>query len=262
MTTSDTAGNPGNSDYPVPGAHPGLNDPSPTSELTALAAQLYRLADHVNHLEARVNELSEVMNDELLLGLAELRTTTADQLTAHTIHIHQLIDTATSHNRAPVDWAIMGADQAATEWEALASWIERTLVPWYELTRDQLPDCWALHRPAVIDLAWLHHTHHAAHRPGAAPHLLAEWHTRWKPGALHTIHDAIPRHGPRICGPGGHLVNEADRIHRLPGEQPARFPIQPTVAPTAQPAERRHWQHFYEHAVTADLSKRQQRRDR
>jgi hypothetical protein len=39
------------------------------------------------------------------------------------------------------------------------------LVPWYELTRDELPDCWALHAPVVVELSWLRTTYvQAYHR--------------------------------------------------------------------------------------------------
>src|SRR6202011_4918002 len=117
-----------------------------------------------------------------------------------------------AHDTAPLDWAAMDAEHAATAWQDLAHWIEHTLVPWHEITRDQLPDCWALHRPAVTELAWLHHTHHASHQPDAAPHLTAEWHTRWKPAALHTIHNAIPRRGTRTCGPRHHLTDQTQRL--------------------------------------------------
>jgi hypothetical protein len=143
----------------------------------------------------------------------------------------------------PVDWSAMDAERAATEWDALARWIDHTLVPSYEITRDQLPDCWALHRPAVVELAWLHSAHQAAHQPGAAPHLAAEWHTRWRPAALRAVHEAIPRRGTRVCGPGQHLASEAERICRHPtSEQHAQFPAEPASVPTDQPAERHHWQ--------------------
>jgi hypothetical protein len=186
-----------------------------------------------------------------------LRTNTADQLAEHATQVQQLIDTVTAHSAGPVDWPAMDAERAATEWDSLACWVEHTLVPWYEITRDQLPDCWALHRPAVIELGWLHNAYQAAHRTDAEAHLAAEWHTRWRPAALRSIHQAIPRRGAHVCGPGQHLVNETERLRRhVGGGRSVHNPTEPTLVPTDQLAERRHWQHFYEQATVADLAMR------
>ena len=38
--------------------------------------------------------------------------------------------------------------------QLLARWVGETLVPRYELTRNELPDCWALHPPVVAELSW------------------------------------------------------------------------------------------------------------
>jgi hypothetical protein len=236
----------------------GPINPSPTAELTALAAHLYRLADRVNRLGARAGELSETITTDVLPQLAELRDNAAEQLAEHSTRVEQLIDTVTAQSDGPIDWATMDAERATTEWDALARWIDHTLVPWYEINREQLPDCWALHRPAVVELAWLHNVYQAAHQPGAAPHLAAEWHTRWKPAALRAIQDGIPRRGTRVCGPGHHLANEAERTRMYPtSEQPERYPIEPAAVPTDQLAERHHWQHFYEQATAADLARRE-----
>jgi hypothetical protein len=238
----------------------GPLNPSPTAELTALAAHLRRLADRVDALETRYGELTAALTDTVLPQLTDLRehTTdqlTADQLTEHTSRLQQLLDDVTAAaGSAPIDWPTLDAEQAATAWDNLAHWITHTLVPWHEITRDQLPDCWALHRPAVIQLSWLHHTHKAAHRPGATGHLVADWHTRWLPAALSTITAAIPRHGTRTCAPGQHLANSADgfRNHpRHPVGQPSTNERQPM--PGTQLAERHHWQDFYTQGKAADL---------
>jgi hypothetical protein len=55
----------------------------------------------------------------------------------------------------PVDWAALSEEQAAEQWPILARWVGETLVPRYELTRNELPDCWALHPPVVAELSWL-----------------------------------------------------------------------------------------------------------
>jgi hypothetical protein len=148
----------------------------------------------------------------------------------------------------------MNIDQAAAAWDDLADWIADTLVPWYEITRDQLPDCWALHRPAVAHLSWLHHNYRAAHQPGAGHRAPADWHTRWLPAALHAVREAIPRRGTRTCGPGQHLVTETHRALQQPPR--AAQPPAPLPVPGHQLAERQHWHSFYDTAVAADLSAR------
>ncbi|MGQ0480398.1 MAG: hypothetical protein ACT4O0_05135 [Pseudonocardia sp.] len=253
--TPEQPPDPANHAYP-----PGPINLSPTAELTALAAHLRRLADRVDHVDSRADELSDALTGLVLPQLAELRKDTADQLAEHTAQVQQLIDTVAANTGGPVDWPAMDAERAATEWDALARWIDHTLVPWFEITRDQLPDCWALHRPAVLELAWLHIAYQAAYQAGAPPHLAAEWHTRWKPAALRSIHDAIPRRGARVCGPGQHLASEADRVRRHPmGGRPPDASVEPTSLPTEQLAERRHWRPFYEQAVDADLAIRRER---
>jgi hypothetical protein len=240
----------------------GALTPGPTAELTALAAHLRRLAERLDDLDTRSGQLTDTLTNQILPQLNQLRADTTDQLAHHTRQVQHLLDTLTPYTTPPADWSTMDADQAATEWDTLAHWIAHTLVPWHDITRDQLPDCWALHRPAVLELAWLHHTHRAAHQPGAPAHLTAEWHTRFKPAALHAIRDAIPRRGIRTCGPGHHLTTDTQRIHHQPTPQPPPYPADtPATLPTNQLAERHHWQHLYTQAVTADLSLRQTRND-
>jgi hypothetical protein len=76
--------------------------------------------------------------------------------------------------------------------EQLATWIAEVLVPWYEITREQLPDCWALHRPAVRELSWLRITYLEAFTSTAATHQAADWHIRW-PTAAHPMAPRAPR---------------------------------------------------------------------
>lgn len=217
---------------------------SSTAEVTSLAAHLRRLADRVDQLDACYDELTDIVAEQVL-----------PQLTEHTTRVQELVETVNCDCDGPVDWTTMDAERAAIEWNALSRWIEQTLVPWFEITRNQLPDCWALHRPAVIELAWLHNTYRAAHRPDAAPHLAPEWHTRWRPAALRAVHDAIPRRGSRTCGPGQHLISEDERVRRqFPREHRPGFPGVPVSVPSDELADRGCWQHFLDQAVTADLA--------
>lgn len=51
----------------------------------------------------------------------------------------------------------MDVEAARAEWPRLVRWIAEVFVPWYEVTRDELPDCWALHRR--VELSWLATAH-------------------------------------------------------------------------------------------------------
>lgn len=223
------------------------------AELTAQAAHLRRLADRLDQLTAEVDDLRR-RGDEIDAVAADIH---------HTLQQH--------HAQQPVgppNWATMDTGPAARAWRDLTDWIDQTFVPWYDITRDQLPDCWALHRPVVVELSWLRHTHTAAHEPGAPVHLVADWHTHWKPAALKHIHDVVPRHGLRACGPGHHLATSTDRTPHTPPVQPhpsanrpPLVPTMPTHAVTEQLAHREHWHNFYTQAVTHDLANRPDHRE-
>ena len=92
---------------------------------------------------------------------------------------------------APVDWAALTAEQAAVQWPVLARWVGEVLVPRYELTRDELPDCWALHPPVVAELSWLRTAYVQAYLSRSPPQLAADWHTRWRPAVLTRIRDLV-----------------------------------------------------------------------
>lgn len=223
--------------------HTTVDDGS-SAELTAHAAHLRRLSDRIDHLA-----------DEL----ANLRAHT-DQLTTIATDIQHTLDLPPppqAPEAGPPCWPTMTAEDAAAAWEALADWIADTLVPWYGITRGQLPDCWARHPPVVAELSWLHHTHHAAHQPGAPAHLVADWHTHWKPTALHHIHNAVPHRGHRTCTPGHHLATDTERTPHPPATPPIPTTgYEPRTPPTEQPAVRHHWYTYYQRAVTDDLANR------
>lgn len=189
----------------------------------------------------------------------------------------------------PVCWPALEVDEAATAWDALARWIADVLGPWYQPTRAQLPDCWALHRPAVLELSWLHTTWTDAHQPKARPAAAAEWHARWRPAALGAVATAIPTQHCRAASdrPGDHLVPQLGAAGTRPsGAAPSGHPFGPppgTTSPsaaspsatgpsaTAPPAARdftdpadqtttpRFWGHYFEQAKAADLSWRRRR---
>jgi hypothetical protein len=111
----------------------------------------------------------------------------------------------------PIHWPTLPAEQVEKRWHDLADWVSTILVGWYELTRAQLPDCWPRHSPAVLELSWLRTTYVQAYFPRSSPSLAAEWHVRWRPGALANIAAAIP---VEWCRPGEHLVHELDLANR------------------------------------------------
>ena len=102
------------------------------------------------------------------------------------------------------------------QWPILARWVGEVLVPRYELTRDDLPDCWALHPPVVAELSWLRTAYVQAYLTKSPPQLSADWHTRWRPAVLIRIRELIK---PDECPPGKHAPKrgapvEADRAER------------------------------------------------
>lgn len=200
-------------------------------------------------------------------------------------------------------WAQLSAADAATAWQALGDWVADRLCGSYQLTRVQLPDCWAVHPRAVLELAGLRTMYlvaaaHAARHPGS----VAEWHTRWLPGALTNLATTID---PLECAPGRHRLTEYERGQHedaldkaLRAESPAppvttetgagrprylpdRFPprrdrfVGPardgrvarpeSLDPKASPAPRSTrdcWLDYYHDAVAEDLARRDEQRDR
>jgi hypothetical protein len=57
----------------------------------------------------------------------------------------EVLTTLRREENAPVNWPALTAEQAREQWPILAQWIAEVLVPWYEITRDELPDCRPLH---------------------------------------------------------------------------------------------------------------------
>lgn len=74
----------------------------------------------------------------------------------------------------PVNWPTLSAQDAEAVWEVLGRWVQEVLGDWCEVTRDQLPDCWALHRPALMQVSWLWTSHIEAYQPHSRAHAAAE----------------------------------------------------------------------------------------
>lgn len=117
-------------------------------------------------------------------------------------------------------WSQLSRQDKHAAWDALGGWVAEVLTPDYRLTRVELPDCWPAHPRAVRELAWLRTLHIATTATGVRPEIVAEWHTRWLPGAITNIAMTVD---PRECAPGRHRLTEHERRqHEIALEDAAR----------------------------------------
>jgi hypothetical protein len=165
---------------------------------------------------------------EVAAGLAEAVTEVAEL-------------TSAVKKMGTVDWPNLTEQEAIEQWEQLAQWVEDILCDWYQLTCGQLPDCWPLHRPAVLELSWLRTCYLAAYTRGAAPQLAGEWHTRWRRDALANLATIIDG---RWCEPGQHMIDSTVKreLKRPPVPAPSLLPQAPTPS-APRPPHARPWLH-------------------
>ncbi len=238
-----------------PGGSPLSRAQARDELLARLAAQL-RTAQTANERRLAQLEATTAESADLLAQALPRIDTALDQLAA----LAERLDDAPV---APVSWPTLTAEQAATVWTELADWIEHVLIGWYGLTRAQLPDCWALHRPAVLELTWLHSTYREAHAPGARAGLAADWHSRWRPAALASIAAAIDPDPGSIdsgCRPGHHYDPNSPLppgAYRPPPDEPADGNY--TDGRAKLLAHRAYWQPNYLTAVQHDRDWRERR---
>jgi hypothetical protein len=193
----------------------------------------------------------------------------------------------------PVNWCTLSAHDAEPLWVGMGHWVHEVLGDWCEVTREQLPDCWALHRPAVMQVSWLWTSHIDAYLPSSHPHQAAEWNTRRLDAALEKIKKVIPASQCRaVAGrQGEHLVNaleDQQRRDRNPRQQEPSLPwahtyphadhhsarytaaavLTPPAAareigsPGQQVIHRPFWQPYFEEAMQADLTERRRHAER
>src|SRR5262245_58933300 len=119
-----------NTDPPTTGPHTAgmqLRDaatPVSPRQVADLGLQLAALSRRLDHRTDRHNDLAEATY----------------QLVAQTTAARDGLPDHTTRPPPPTPcWSHMTADQAEAEWDTLAAWIATTLVPYYEITRDQLP---------------------------------------------------------------------------------------------------------------------------
>lgn len=223
-------------------------------------------------LSTLVGENADLLAQALprVRGLDEELADLAERVDALTVTVAAYGPDADAHDVALVDWPSLSADDAAAEWQALGDWVAGVLGPFYELTRAQLPDCWPLHRPAVLELVWLRRSYVAAHRPDALASAAADWHTRWRREALANIAAAI---SDKWCRPGEHWVDRFDRRQQPAGAAPGPRPQQPpphvpgqrpgpenhSVGPGGEVSTPQHWGPAFQSAAAEDLAWRRER---
>lgn len=208
----------------------------------------------LDRLDQRGVELAGALT-ELLPRVDDL----ADRTSELSGRVDALAQDRSNSDFAPIHWPTLSADEASEAWDALGRWVEDVLGPWYGITRGQLPDCWALHRRALIELSWLRSSYVVAYGCKAPASLAAEWHTRWLRDGVIAIKAAIPE---SLCRPGEHLQPAQGGSRYAPPSRsapddpaPGRHFVDPrTVTTTPQ-----HWRPWFEAARRADLDVRRRR---
>ena len=195
-------------------------------------------------------DLAAVVSEDLAPRVAALQQLATEEFGRLRGEVDVLLSERQEREKAknpPINWALLTAAQAAEQWPILARWIGEVLVPRYELTRDELPDCWALHPAIVAELSWLRTAYVAAYLTRAPPQLAADWHTRWRPAVLTRIRELI---NPEECLPGRHAPQRG---------KPLQLPAQLAPLSRTQLAEPSCWWPFYDRAYHFDLAIRQSR---
>ena len=242
------------------------------SDVLALRRRQHELDLGLRRISRAMQDQEQHHHDTLESGAAGEGTVAAEELRGLGERVSSVEDAVRSlsvllgeQQRAanpPMDWTRMRAAEAREAWPVLAQWVGEILVPCYELTRGELPDCWALHQQVVYELSWLRSTHVQAYLPHAHPDVTAQWYTRWRPAALARVRELIP---DSRCRPGEHLTSmEQSRARRSETPSPTSTPPATSadpaaVPPRAQPAAVAHWWGNYCMAAHADVAAREAR---
>lgn len=218
--------------------------------LASIVEQLREFREQLHLIGVRHADLAAAVSEDLALKVAGLQQVLTEELGQLRGDVDVLLSERAQREKtknAPVDWASLTEEQAAAQWPILARWVGEVLVPRYEVTRDELPDCWALHPPVVVELSWLRTAHVAAYLTRSSPQLAADWHTRWRPAVLARIREGI---SPEECSPGRHAPRRGTALE---------VATQNGALPRTQLAEPQCWWPFYDHAYRADLAMRRAR---
>lgn len=202
----------------APDGGPDKTPPGQDRWQVDLAADLRKTRGEVHALRNTVVDLASTISEwgphleDTQREVAELRG-----------QVEELLESPEIKN-APVDWFQLPAEDAEREWPKLGEFVHEVLGGWYEVTREQLPDCWALHRPAFLQVAWLRTSHIEAYLERSHPAQAAEFNVRWLDAALEKIKRAIPDSRCRALAgrPGEHMVDRlAAQQRRDPVSSPA-----------------------------------------
>jgi hypothetical protein len=216
-------------------------------QVAAVAAQLTTVAEQLTQTRGRHTDLAAAVSEDLAPRVSALQQLVTDEFGRLRGEVDVLLSERQEQdktNNPPVDWAGLSAEQAAAQWPILARWVGDVLVPRYELTRDELPDCWTLHPPVVAELSWLRTAYVQAYLTRSPPQLAADWHTRWRPAVLTRIRELIK---PDECSPGKHTPRRGT---------PIDLAAQNGALPRTQLAEPPCWWPFYDRAYHLDLALR------
>jgi hypothetical protein len=220
-------------------------------QVAAINMQLGAVEEQLKRAGRWHTDLAAAVADDLAPRVNALQQLVTEELGRLRGEIDTLLSERKEQNKTknqPVDWAALSEEQAAEQWPILARWIGETLVPRYELTRDELPDCWALHPPVVAELSWLRTAYLQAYLNRSPPQLGADWHIRWRPAVLTRIRELIK---PDECSPGKHTPRR--------GSAPIGLGPPNGALPRTQLAEPRCWWPFYDRAYHLDLAVRRAR---
>jgi hypothetical protein len=229
-----------------------------TEQLDQLARDI---ADARSGGRRDTEDLVADLRRETIDALAERFRDTDATLREHTTTLQRMLARQRRNTNPPVPWHSMDAIRAARQWSHLADWIDDVFVPWDTITRDELPDCWAMHRPVLVQLSWLRTAHIQAYLPDSDPGLAADWHVRWSPTVLRKIKTLIAE---EMCRPGEHMISlEESNCRRraaMTGNPPPGQPGGGAVELGRQQlARRQYWDAFYLQARDQDLAWRTQR---
>ena len=220
-------------------------------QLASVGEQLHELGEQLARTSARHADLAAAVSEDLAPRVGGLQQVVTEELGQLRGDVDVLLNERKEREKtknAPVDWAALTAEQAAVQWPVLARWVGEVLVPRYEVTRDELPDCWALHLPVVAELSWLRTAYVQAYLSRSPPQMAADWHTRWRPAVLTRIRDVVNAHE---C-----VSRQARAAARHAGRGRS---AQNGAMPRTQLAEPQFWWPFYDRAYHLDLAARRTR---
>jgi hypothetical protein len=219
-------------------------------KVATAAAQLDTVAEQLKQAGRQHTDLAAAVSEDLAPRVSALQQLVTDEFGRLRGEVDVLLSEREEREKTknpPVDWASLSEEQAAEQWPILARWIGEILVPRYEATRNELPDCWPLHPPVVAELSWLHTAYVQAYLTRSPPQLSADWHTRWRPAAMARIQELIK---PDECSPGKHAPQRGT---------PFDMGSPNGMLPRCQLAEPRCWWPFYDRAYRLDLAIRRAR---